>query len=73
MKIIANRFYIICTYLLGIFVAFAAPSPPTPTHRAPPTPPSAPIDENMFYLLIIAVAFGLYIIYKHNLKTKSPV
>ncbi len=72
MKNIATRFYITLIYLLGISIAFAKPSPPAPNYKAPPVPPSAPIDENITFLLLIAVLFGIYIIYKQKLKLKTP-
>ena len=72
MKIIANRLYITLIYLLGIFIAFAKPRPPEPNYKVPPAPPGAPIDDNILFLLLIAVLFGIYIIYKQNIKTKTP-
>ncbi|NDP28452.1 MAG: hypothetical protein GZ087_13665 [Flavobacterium sp.] len=59
-------------YLFGIFSTFAVPHPPAPTGKKPPPPPGLPIDDNLFILSIIAVLFGVYIIYKYQLKTKTP-
>ena len=72
MKIIANRFYITLIYLLGISIAFAKPSPPAPNYRVPPAPPGTPIDDNILFFLLIAVLFGIYIIYKQNINIKTP-
>ena len=73
MKIIANKFFIIMIYLLGVSNAFAAPHPPPPTGKKPPPPPGLPIDENILVLLFVAVLFGMYIIYNHNIKIKTPI
>jgi len=73
MKIIANKFFVIMIYLLGVSNAFAAPHPPAPTGRRPPPPPGLPIDENILFLLLIAVVLGIYIINNHNVKTKTPI
>jgi hypothetical protein len=74
MKIIINKSLIIMMYLLGIFNIFAAPHPPPPQNgKKPPPPPGLPIDETLFILLIIATIFGLYVIYKYQLKAKTPV
>jgi hypothetical protein len=72
MKIITNKFLITMLCFLGSFVAFAGPTPPAPTHKKPPPPPGLPIDENILIVLLIAILLGIYIIYKHNIKTKTP-
>ncbi|WP_310560257.1 hypothetical protein [Flavobacterium sp.] len=72
MKIIVNRFYITLIYLLGIFIAFAKPGPPAPNFKRPPPPPGLPIDENILFLLVIALLFGIYIIYKQKINIKTP-
>lgn len=72
MKIIANRFYITLIYLLGISFAFAKSNPPAPNYKVPPPPPGVPVDENILFLLLTAVLFGIYIIYKQNIKLKTP-
>ena len=73
MKIIANKFFILTIYLLGVSDAFAAPHPPPPTGKKPPPPPGLPLDENIIILLMIALLFGIYIIYNHSIKTKTPM
>ena len=72
MKIIARRFFIITICLLGVYDAFAAPHPPPPTGKKPPPPPGLPIDENILIIVMIAVLFGIYIIYNYTIKTKTP-
>jgi hypothetical protein len=47
------------------------PNPNGRTTGGPPTPPLTPIDENLPTLLIIAVLFGMYIVYNENFKTKN--
>ncbi|WP_290864484.1 hypothetical protein [Flavobacterium sp.] len=54
-------------------MAFAVPKPPPPVYRKPPSPPGLPIDENIFVLVIGAILLGIYIIYRHQLKTKAPI
>ena len=73
MKIIANKFFFVVLCLFGITLAFAGPKPPSPAYKKPPSPPGLPIDENISILIIMAILFGIYIIYKFQLKTKAPV
>ncbi len=58
----------------------AGAGPPAPTGKGtaalsppPPPPPGLPIDENIFILFSVAVFFGIYIIYKYNLNSKTPI
>ena len=73
MNIIANRFYVSLIYLLGISIAFAKPNPPAPNYKDPLPPPGFPIDENIIFLLLFAVFFGIYTIYSRSIKTKTPI
>ncbi len=73
MKIIINKFLLIIICLFGVLDVFSAPSPPMPTGKKPPPPPGLPIDENLYLVLIIALLYGVYIIYKYQLKTKTPI
>jgi hypothetical protein len=72
MKNIVNKFIFVTIYLLGVAIAFAAPKPPPPNYKRPAPPQGLPIDENISFLVIIAIMFGIYIIYRHRLKTKAP-
>ncbi|MBF7091131.1 hypothetical protein IUY40_06225 [Flavobacterium sp. ALJ2] len=73
MKIISQRFLIVLMVLLGSISAFAAPAPPAPKFIPPPPgDPPLPIDENLVFLFIVALSFGVYSIYKHKLKQKTP-
>ena len=46
---------------------------PIPGDGGPPPPDGfAPIDENLTVFLVIAILFGIYTIYKFNLKQKKP-
>ena len=75
MKILPNKFYLFIAFLFGTLCAIAGNPPPVPNpagRRKPPPPPGLPIDENIFILIIIALLFGMYIIYSHRLKTKTP-
>ncbi|TDE54956.1 hypothetical protein [Flavobacterium sp. GT3P67] len=74
MKIFKNIFFIIIIFLFGIMDVFAGPTPPNPFgKKKPPPPPGLPIDENICILMIIALLFGIYIIYNNMLKTKTPI
>lgn len=73
MKTIANKLIFVTIYLLGVTIAFATPKPPPPNYKKPPSPPGLPIDENISVLVIMAILFGIYIIYKYQLKTKAPM
>lgn len=72
MKINANKFFVTTLFLLGSFALFAGPTPPAPNFKKPPPPPGLPIGENVLILVIIAVFFGIYIIYNHKINTKTP-
>lgn len=78
MKIISQRFLIVVLVLLGSIGAFAAPAPPAPPVRQgvgvppPPPDPPLPIDENLMFLFVAALLFGIYSIYKYRLKQKTP-
>lgn len=73
MKINLQNFLIVVLILLGPICGLASTTPPSP-RRPPPPPPGdrVPIDENLMVLLIVALLFGIYIIYKHRLKQKTP-
>jgi hypothetical protein len=70
MRALQNKFYFLIFFLFGVSRAIAQPPSPTPP---PPPPPGLAIDENIFILLSIAILFGVYIIYKNNLKRKSSI
>jgi len=74
MKIFSKKILFAILSAFSGIVAFAQdPLPPGP----PPPPgddiPVVPIDENLFILLLIALLFGIYIIYSHRFKTKTPI
>ncbi|WP_348813114.1 hypothetical protein [Flavobacterium maritimum] len=77
MKIVSNKISVLIAFLLGVvFDMAAAPPPPKPTAMSDPSlagPPGWPIDENIFFLLIVALLLGIYVIYKNKLKTKAPI
>ena len=65
-------FYITLLGVLSFFSALATPKPPSPDGKEYiPPPPGLPINENIFILLTIAVLYGIYIIYQHNVKEKT--
>lgn len=71
MKIITNRFFILIAFLCNIINAIAKPHPPNPYKKPPP--PGLPIDESILILFLLALLFGIYIIYKDQLKQKTPI
>lgn len=73
MRTIASKFFFVTIYLLGVTMAFAAPKPPQPGYKKPPSPPGLSIDENISVLVIMAILLGIYMIYRHQLKTKVPI
>jgi hypothetical protein len=62
-------------FVLGMINAFAAnPAPPSPVgRRRPPPPPGLPIDENIWTMMLVALLFGIYIIYNFKIKQKTPM
>ena len=70
MKTIVNKFFVLVIYMLGLVHIYAAPHPPMPNGKPPQPPPGVAIDENLPVLLIIAVLFGIYIVYNQFLKQK---
>ncbi len=72
MKTIVNKFFVLVIYMLDLVNGYAAPHPPMPNAKPPP-PPGTPIDENLPFLLIIAILFGIYIIYNQTLKAKKSI
>ena len=73
MKTKVSKFFIAIVYPLGVAIAFAAPHPPSPGFKKPPSPPGLPINEDIFIVFIIALLYGLYAIFRHKLKTKTQV
>jgi hypothetical protein len=76
MKVVSDKFFLLLVFLLGTMYAFAGnadgPPAPSPTgKKKPPPPPGLPIDENIMILVVIAILFGMYIIYKHSVKRKD--
>lgn len=72
MVIIANKLFVTALFLLGSVVLFAGPTPPPPNFKKPPPPPGLPIDDSILLFAIIAVLFGINIIYNHRIKQKTP-
>jgi len=83
MKIIKNKFFI-CILLLLSGVNGYSQDPPVPCLDecgnpydcdlpGPPPCEAAPINENIFMLLCIALLFGIYVIYKYQQNKKTAV
>jgi hypothetical protein len=86
MRVLSDKLVLFTGFLMGTLYAIAGsgggPPAPNPAGKSngamdvtppPPPPPGTPIDENLVILLIIALLFGIYIIYKDKLKTKSTI
>jgi hypothetical protein len=70
MKIVLNKFLLTASVVLLPSLLWAQEPPPPP----PPTPVGlVPIDEGTVILLIIALLFGIYIIYKQTIKRKTSI
>ncbi len=78
MKAIIKQFYVFSFLLFGIVEAIAKATPPPPNRRVAdvgdlPPPPGLPINEHLFYLLILAVIFGIYIVYSRKIQNKTVI
>ena len=89
MKSVSKRFLITALLLFFWTEAFSLDTDVCPcgeydgteggTASNPPPPPGTclpcdvSIDSSIMILLIIALVFGIYIIYRSNLKTKTPI
>ncbi len=76
MKTSVNGFFILIAFLLGSLGTVAKNTPPVPNPNGRnqgglPLPPGVPIDENLPFLLIIAILFGIYIVYNQFLKQRT--
>jgi hypothetical protein len=70
MKIIKTVFFTFCLTLLSGFSALAQIKPPPPPDD-PLDPDIVPIDDNLFFLAILAVVLGITIIYRNKIKKAS--
>ena len=73
MKTIVNIFFIVNAFLLGTLDTVAKNNPPVPNPNGKTNndPPGFPINEHLSFLLIVAVVYGIYIIYNQSFKTKK--
>lgn len=76
---IKTIFFAFLFTLINLSVTIAAPgpanAPPAPTAQgtAPPNPPNTDINQNILFLLVAALIFGAYTIYRYNLKRKASM
>jgi hypothetical protein len=72
MKIVSEKHILILLLLVCGTVASQENDVPEP---GPPPPPNleVPIDENILILFSVAMLFGIYIIYRNNIKVKNPI
>ena len=70
-------FFVVCLFHFLKIFAYVKQTPPPPTQFSnndgtpPPPPPGMDIDENLTILVIMAIIFGIYIIYNQQAKTKK--
>jgi hypothetical protein len=76
MKIVSDKFFAFIIFLFGIASVFAgakqAPPPPSRTGRGTP-PMGTPINDGIYVLLVVAILFGLYVVYSNKTKTETSV
>jgi hypothetical protein len=76
MRVLSDKLFLFIGFLMGTFYTIAGTpansGPPSPTGK-PPGPPGLPIDDNTLMLLIVALLFGIYIIYKRTIKEKASI
>ncbi|WP_281336988.1 hypothetical protein [Flavobacterium eburneipallidum] len=66
------RFFVLIALFFFTGSIIAAPNPPSPK-KIPPPPPGLPIDENIYFLILIALIFSFYSILKYQIKTKASI
>ncbi|KIA98170.1 hypothetical protein OA93_10270 [Flavobacterium sp. KMS] len=71
MKIISSKFLMVFFFMFNVATVLAGSPTPGPPQKGPIKPPVAPIDENLSLLLVGALSFGIYIIYKNKQKTPA--
>lgn len=66
---------ILILLLLFITNVFAIPSPPAPAAPGPPghsmPPPALSINDSMIFFVIMALVYGIYIVYRNRNKLHS--
>ncbi len=78
MKVVQRVFFTLILFMLCVCNVIAKePPPPLPNGRtakvmAPP-PPVLSVDENIYTMMLLALFFGIYIIYSFKLKQKTPM
>lgn len=75
MKINLNKVFYKIIFLLFCLVGYLAnANPPNPMKRGiEPPADDLPINGNLIILFIVAVLFGLYIIYNYNINKKRAI
>lgn len=63
---------VVLTAIVDLFALGATPPEPF-ARKKPPPPPGLPIDEHVFIIMLLAFFFGMYIVYSHKLKIKTPL
>lgn len=70
MKIVRLRLIFLLVLLLPVVGGIAAPpSPPPPSPGGgPPPPPGLPIDSGLAVLMLAALLYGAFEMYRYNIK-----
>jgi len=66
MKIFPNSVYL-CILLLANCILYAQDGPPGPPPPSPP-PPGTPIDDFVWLLLVLGIAFSFFVLRKIPIK-----
>jgi hypothetical protein len=81
MKVSLKIFFYLIVFLFSIVDVIAKATPPQPpptgrmaaTNDLPPPPPGLSIDRGLVFLLLIALLYGIYVIYSFRKKLKASV
>jgi hypothetical protein len=77
MKTAKTFFLVLFITLINASSVLAGQTPPAPAAQAaalgPEPPPESPIDQNLIILLVVALFFGMYTIYRYNLIKKASI
>ena len=66
-KIVSKPFFAVVLF----FVTIASQAKQGPPPPLPPPPPGLPIDGNIYVLLVVSLAFGIYKIYNNKMIKTS--
>ena len=71
MKIVKTVFFTVFLIFANIYAVLAGDGAPAPNFGPPLEPPAAPIDDNLFVLMVAALIIGFVVVYKNKIKKAS--